>query len=1266
MATELKSEIKDGISQSERYIASLSTDYVGIDEKTTNDLLKQLCDLSGQFNYYNYFNEIEGDWTDFLTADLDILMVLLSGIDSRSMDGKYKILTDKLQLADDEAELITRLKNIFQFIQNFIRLQISYHIQLARAGNNSYIEEEEEAGRQTFPQQIQKLFHYNQVAAALLGEEVKISFNDEALNFDRDANFTTYATPFSQDGTKREKVIQSIKYFDGLMADLDKKYTGLLNRSKQYIQKQNHEGDVYEPHVALLLSFLNLYSYLQKPINGLLQKHLDYFYKDIIGMKNRAETPDRLHIIVDPAPGSHTFTLNTGEELVAEIEGYQEKLIYTLDNSVEISQTQIKEIKTVFISNKLQLRDEKSAAGNINELQVYKGDYPAPLPAAFQNNQLSAPWPLLGEDQSVLPQQLKTMEDADMGLVIASPLFYQADGERLFMLKFFINKESFLRFEAHAQRMSLTSALNKEILIEKMLNQAFNITITGAAGWMEIKRDVVSYSKMAAGNNDGHYIEIAFTMDSKTEATAVYDSAIHGLNLDLQWPVVRLLLNNSAFHHPYTFLSYFIIERFEVKIDVKKSTQFQLKNDQGEIYAGLPFQPFGTIPARRSYLDIKNTNIFNRYTTSFSLGLNWFDLPEDENGFAGYYAGYDAPFTNESFKVKLSSDQHLQHTDVQEEYNLFACTTNHNKEYLKDHTVISVPDLSGLRFENAPEMDRDEPMHSFRQGTLRMELTGPAEAFGSRLYTQAFIAAAEHNSKRFGKKRAVPNTPYVPVLNQLTIDYTLEHSELTSGSAQGEEEEVIMVHLYPFGYDKFYTGKNAKDNYFVPQPRHESNLYLGLNTLAAGQELSILFQLSEENFHHSVHQPEPINWSHLVNNLWVDFPAPAILLDTTNKFVSTGIVTLKIPDGIEKNNTILNPDLYWIRASLAKESALKSRTIAIFTQAVAAVRKPGQLVFPDYTYVSPPGTVKGFCESFPAIREIKQLFSSVGGHPKESDRQYNTRVSERLRHKQRFLSIQDISQAVLDTFPQILMVKCYNTEENAHMILPGADINLIVIPKEREDGGFTSQEPKVTLSLLYGIKEFLSRSVSDFIRVEVGNPIYERVKVVAKIKFRTINEVSHSNGYYLKLINQDIKKYISAWLYDPKCDFKMGAELYVLAILNHLQNLPYVDYITEFSLIHFFSMWDRKDKSFHAEIIDTSIHQKKSLKGSVPGAILISANEHQLTVISETKNEKPVNSGIGDFLIGSDLLIFEQKNNNARKKALPPAEGLQDFTVYHQ
>lgn len=1249
MATELKPEIKDGMSQSERYLSSLNPAYFSIDEKDITDQLKLITDLSGQFNYYNFSNQAEGDWKDFLTTDVDIIISLLSKPDNHSMMNEYKKLSDQLRFAENEVELRSALNRVFQFMLDFTKLLLEYHHgfeRAAREGHSHPFETQKEA----FITHFEQITSYKKNAEILFDQQIGI-------------------LPFDRGGSARERVIRSVSYFDQLVSDLNIRYATLLQTARQYMIRQTTAKTEHDPHIALLISFLHLNLHLQEPVNQLMKKHLDYFYQDIIGIQRKKENQDRIHIVIEPAAITNPLFLNKGEEIVVEVAGYQEKLHYELENNVQLSAVEIKELKTLFVSNRIQVGNKTSYGGAVKERQVYKGDYAPPHPSTFEKERALFPvWPLLGEDQAELALQQRTMQEADLGLLLASPLFYQPDGNRAFSIKFFIARESFNAFEKHIKTLSEASSISTEVLNLEVLNQSFIISITGENGWLNIDKYKVSRSPAESAVC---FIEVKFSMDITAEAIAVYNRDSHGADLNIKWPVVKLLLNNLSFHNPYTFLSYFIIERVNIQVHVNESKQFRLKNNLGPLFSDAPFQPFGPVPVAGAYLDIKNTTIFNRYNTGFCLSIYWFDLPREKDGFSEYYNGYDYPFSNQAFKVQLNSKADAKATPAVDEtqvFQLFEEEEKNGNQHLQPSTTISGIDFRRIKFENGLLVDKEleEAGAHFTQGTIRMELISPDEAFGHRIYPKIFTNTVEHNARRFVRNRPIPNPPFVPLIKSLSIDYTLEHSELTNGTAYTDEEEMVMFHIHPFGYDQFYKGKNAERNLFAPEAGHESNLLIGLAGLVPDQELSLFFQLSEENFHHTIHEPEEVQWSHLVNNKWIAIDKAAVLQDTTENFVNSGIITLKIPLWIEKNNTILNPDLNWIRASLPGKSTVNAKVIAVFVHAAVAIRIPGQLDFPPHSYNLAAGSAKGFNRTIPGINGLKQLFPSFGGQPAESPHQYNIRVSERLRHKQRLLSILDISQAVLDAFPQILMVKCYSTASNRNMILPGVDVHVIVIPREREDGSFVSQEPRVSLALLYKIKKFISHWVSDFVKVEVGNPIYERIMVVATVKFKNNDKVHHSNGYFLKLMNQDIREYISAWLYDARRDFQIGSKIYVSEILNYLQNKPYIDYITGFSLLHFYKIWNKVKEDFDACISDTAVDLTDSLKGSIPGAILISAEEHLLSVTDTATPLEPDRSGIERFSIGSDLLINHEtgKEKKMTKPEVRQPANLYNFTVY--
>lgn len=76
-------------------------------------------------------------------------------------------------------------------------------------------------------------------------------------------------------------------------------------------------------------------------------------------------------------------------------------------------------------------------------------------------------------------------------------------------------------------------------------------------------------------------------------------------------------------------------------------------------------------------------------------------------------------------------------------------------------------------------------------------------------------------------------------------------------------------------------------------------------------------------------------------------------------------------------------------------------------------------------------------ESMAKVKAVTQPFASFGGRPKEKDKTYFVRVSERLRHKDRAVTLWDYEHLVLESFTQIHKVKCLNHMSKDSEIAPG-------------------------------------------------------------------------------------------------------------------------------------------------------------------------------------------------------------------------------------
>ncbi len=175
-------------------------------------------------------------------------------------------------------------------------------------------------------------------------------------------------------------------------------------------------------------------------------------------------------------------------------------------------------------------------------------------------------------------------------------------------------------------------------------------------------------------------------------------------------------------------------------------------------------------------------------------------------------------------------------------------------------------------------------------------------------------------------------------------------------------------------------------------------MYIGLEAVAAPQDVAFLFQLADGSANPDV-PPQPVQWSYLSGNRWVSLHDGGILADSTAGLTGTGIIQFRLPKA--EPNTLLPANLYWLRVAVAQYCDSVCDTIAIHTQAVSATwvdrgNAPDHLNRP-----LPPGTINRTPDAVSGLLSIRQPYSSYGGKPGEQDTFFNTRVSERLRHKQR-------------------------------------------------------------------------------------------------------------------------------------------------------------------------------------------------------------------------------------------------------------------------
>jgi hypothetical protein len=518
----------------------------------------------------------------------------------------------------------------------------------------------------------------------------------------------------------------------------------------------------------------------------------------------------------------------------------------------------------------------------------------------------------------------------------------------------------------------------------------------------------------------------------------------------------------------------------------------------------------------------------------------------------------------------------------------------------------------------------------------------------------------------------IPEAPYTPTVKTLKLAYTGVRS--TAKPPHGFK----FFHLEPFGYRAVPLGPAWQDEEDVaesteedppqllpregeaaastptkgpppllPQIDHEGSLFLGLKDLKPLQSLSILFQVAEATANTNVRRPE-IFWSYLTDDRWENFETFEIAEDTSSGLTASGILTFRIPRDISAKSTRMPDRLHWLRAAVRESASGVSELIKAHTQAVRATfvddgNDPQRLAQPLEA-----NSVAGLVVDDAKVASINQPYISFGGIPVESEGAFYLRVSERLRHKGRPVTLFDYERLILERFPNLYKVKCINhsrisyangVDTGGDELAPG-HVLIAVIADFKQLKDVDRRKPKVTLDKLDAISKFLQEINCPFVhndltdkrqRLHISNPIYEEVKVAFRVRFQP--DVT-AIAFHERKLEQEIIKFLSPWAYDIGADISFGGRVYRSAILNFVEQQPYVDFVTDFSIT---------GGTDGENLTELSGDDPDFIEATTPRSILVPASKHDIRELGagacEMTRTCPPQQRLGEMTIDKDFVV---------------------------
>ena len=1134
------------------------------------------------------------------------------------------------------------------------------------------------------------------------------------------------------------------------------------------------------PHVALFLTFLHLLRHPQKQFKELTRRHLDFYYRDVLKLQEKAAVPDRVHVVFELAKNVNTHLVKKGTLLNAGKDSEGVDLNYATDEDIVVNRSQVSSIKTLYA------RKDDDRIFNIHATSVAEAE----------------------RNEAVAPTRFRTFTEIShedpfpIGFAIASPILLMKEGRRTITLILACQEETFARdkltdisekgispfdiflssgsewinFESPKMEVGnfvlgdsietydektlpivssrgyaspLLYTVKKNTFDESSKNQCLVATdgtvyrITDITEYEEHQQVSLTFIGQVRNPDSikkyGVYancLKFRLTLDNVDPAILPFEPSGSPHDIDTNYPVLKLVLKNFITEDEkgesvtyYEQFRHIVLEKVNISVEVEGMQDIRLRNDRSLLDPKSPFEPFGSAPTPGSGFYIADTEICGKRLDSLSLRIQWLGLPEslkDHYRLYSMYGPVEGTIVNTSFNAQLKLfinrlwvgieapkalfDSELKSTislsytgfDI-EGYDIDLASTmmdtndplemprcfklelgspdfQHDAYSLVMNKVVSkeaksIAEIANKKTEQflkilqSPFITKEIGGILVQAGELVSKILKYLASLPSKItkksspmleeakkkqeeYSANFTKDTEgggtEEDKEGEMEPLIVPLPYTPSIKAISLDYA-SSAEIDLSSAASIERSKArpdkMFQLHPFGYIDIWRSPIEREStldeanveesdgtyYLMPQYNHEGYLYIGIADLDPPQNLSILFQLVMGSGNPELKAPV-IRWSYLSEDYWKDFEKTDILSDTTNGLLDTGIIRLSVSGQANTCNTLMPAGKHWLRATVRENAEAVPDMLNIKTQAIGATfqdqgNAPDHLKKPLDAYM-----ITGLVERDSAIKSVSQPCSSFQGRMKETGNSFYTRVGERLRHKQRALTTWDYERLVLERFPSIHKVKCLNQIELEQLGEKHASasprVTIVVVPDITAGTQSLLQEPKVSPYWLKEIETYLKTYTSPFVELNVRSPRYQRVRCRLSVRFRE----GYDPGYYLRQLNKDIREFISPWAYGKQAEICFGGAIHHSELLQFIETREYVDYLANLKFIEPTGMENGSgissplDVSTRAQILP-------------PDVILVSSAEHIIDLIQTPEYRKEDFEGIGYMITGIDFEI---------------------------
>jgi len=590
------------------------------------------------------------------------------------------------------------------------------------------------------------------------------------------------------------------------------------------------------------------------------------------------------------------------------------------------------------------------------------------------------------------------------------------------------------------------------------------------------------------------------------------------------------------------------------------------------------FQPFGPQPVVGSRFLIGSAEALSKRLTGLKVRLEWQGAPAD---LSTHYANYGTSAMDNGVSATLVFQDRTGSTRTNT-LTLMPKIPGPTSELSLDSPPpeVSFADRypiyallsSGSRIGRllGARLQLERPIFAIpkvapptaRQGFVTVALT---EDFLHTTYRKKLL---ENALKPPTEPRPVLNEPYTPTVRSIELDYAAESDTVDVSRAEEQSFanlDVQFFHVDCFGQSREHAFLRRQSGIgervtLLPQHPHEGEFLVGISGVTTGDSLSLLMQVAEDTADPDA-PPQELQWSVLADNFWRPLGAGERALDTSNNLRTSGIVALSLPAETSTDHTLLPPGLAWVRATVPAHSRAACKLIQVANNAVEAVFVNAGTDESRLATALPEKTIAKLKDKIAAVKSVAQPFPSFAGRLRESAEMVTRRAAERLRHRDRCISPWDYERLLLEAFPQVRKIKCIPHASDKSWFAPG-HVLVVAVPDLRNRHAVDSLAPRVDIDTLDRMTKFAQARAGMGTSVLVRNPKYRPVRLDFKVRFRP----GEPFLFRRRQLQEALVRVLSPWVRDSRAPIEFGGHVYRSALLDFVEELPFVDFVTDFKL----------------------------------------------------------------------------------------------------